>query len=138
MRQGFSNLIVRHGFALLVVATAGAAAWAGCTTSLPASIPDFALRSAAVYRIEVAVATFAGPYLIFMALFLALHNRGFSDIGMNGLRAQDMSSASLEAKTDQQHHQLGELNRFMRKSNRLVRRLDRRVRRLEASRPAKV
>lgn len=132
------GLIVRYGFALVVVAAVGAAAWAGCTTGLPASIPDFALRSAAVYRIEVAVATFAGPYLIFMALFLALHNRGFSDIGMNGLRAQDMSSASEGEMIEEERLRLRELSRVLERSNQLVQHLDRRVRRLEASRPAKI
>ncbi|HMI82009.1 MAG TPA: hypothetical protein VK480_09510 [Solirubrobacterales bacterium] len=109
-----------------------AAAWAGCATSLPASIPDFALRSAVIYRVEVALAAFAGPYLILMALFLALHNRGFSDIGVNGLRAQDMSSASLKAMADKRRLQMGELRRLLTRSNQMVRQLDHRVRRLEA------
>lgn len=106
MGRGFSGWIARHGFALLVLATAGAAAWAGCATHMPASVPDFAL--------------------------MALHNRGFTDIGMNELRAQDMGGASLAAMTEKQRLQLGELRRLMARSNRMVRQLNHRMHRLEA------
>lgn len=39
-------------------------------------------------------AAFLGLYLMIMAFVLALNNRGFSEIGVNGLRAQDMAGAS--------------------------------------------
>jgi type II secretory pathway component PulK len=55
-------------------------------------VPDFALRAEAVYRVQVGAAVFAGLYLLFVAIALAMNNRGFSEIGVNGLKAQDLTS----------------------------------------------
>jgi len=59
---------------------------------MPTPVPNFALKAAAVYRIEIGAAAFLGLYLISMALVLALNNRGFSEIGMSGLKAQDLAN----------------------------------------------
>lgn len=64
----------------------------GWKVMVPAHPPDFALKSASVYRIEVAAATFLGLYLVAMALVLALYNRAFSEIGVNGLKAQELAN----------------------------------------------
>ena len=37
------------------------------------------------------LATFLGLYLVAMAFVLALNNRGFSEIGVHGLKAQDIT-----------------------------------------------
>lgn len=138
MLRSLSNWIARHGFALLVLGTAIGAVWAGHRAALPEPVPDFALRSAAVYRIEVVLATFAGPYLVLMALVLALHNRGFTDIGVNGLRARDMRSASQQGALRRLGLQLGELNAILRDNRQLTQDLDDRVRQLEASQRGKL
>ena len=39
---------------------------------------------------EVGGALFAGLYLVTMAIVLALHNRAFSEIGTDGVRARDL------------------------------------------------
>lgn len=67
---------------------------AAMTVSLPADIPAVALRAAVVYRVEVGAAVFFGFYLATMALVLAMHNRGFTEIGSGGIRAQDLAAAS--------------------------------------------
>lgn len=63
-------------------------------------MPDFALNAAALYRVEVGAATFLGLYLMAMAFVLALNNRGFSEIGANGLKAQDINSTAQNAITE--------------------------------------
>ena len=42
-------------------------------------------------------AAFLGLYLMIMAFVLALNNRGFSEIGVNGLKAQDMTHTTQQA-----------------------------------------
>lgn len=91
-RQKFVAWVAQWGFAILVAAGVLAAADVAWKTHIPAQVPDFALRAEAVYRIEVGAATFLGLYLVTMALVLALNNRGFSEIGVNGLKAQDMAN----------------------------------------------
>jgi hypothetical protein len=66
---------------------------AAVTVPPPADIPAVALR-AAVYRVEVGAAVFFGLYLVTMALVLAMNNRGFTEIGSGGIRAQDLAAAS--------------------------------------------
>lgn len=67
---------------------------ARATVSPPADIPAVALRATVVYRVEVGAAVFFGVYLATMALVLAMHNRGFTEIGSGGIRAQDLAAAS--------------------------------------------
>jgi hypothetical protein len=90
-RRGVS-WIAQWGFAVLVAVAVLAAAYVAWKVSIPAPVPDFALRAEAVYRIEVGASTFMGLYVLTMALVLALNNRGFSEIGVNGLKAQDMAN----------------------------------------------
>lgn len=91
-RQRFRGWIEHWGFALLVALAALAAAYTACNVDIPAKVPDFALNAEAIYRIEVGAATFLGLYLVAMAFVLALNNRGFSEIGVNGLKAQDIAN----------------------------------------------
>lgn len=91
------SLIARWGFAVLVAIGVLAAGYAAWKVSVPQAIPDFALKSEALYRMEVGAGTFLGLYLIAMAFVLALNNRGFTDIGFNGLKAQDMANKSQQS-----------------------------------------
>ncbi|MGH2939807.1 MAG: hypothetical protein ACRDPE_16980 [Solirubrobacterales bacterium] len=77
-----------------VAITAGVVAAATVTT--PADIPSVALRAVPVYRVEVGAAVFFAFYLVAMALVLAMHNRAFTEIGTDGIRARDMATASEE------------------------------------------
>ncbi len=84
----------RWGFACLVgVATATALAGAGLSPP-PAEVPEFALRAAVIYRLEIGVAVFLALYLASLAFVLALHNRGFSEIGTAGVKAEDLSGTT--------------------------------------------
>jgi hypothetical protein len=62
------------------------------TVPVPAQLPSVSLNAAVVYRLEVGGAFFAGLYIAAMALALALQNRGFTEIGNGGIRAQDMAA----------------------------------------------
>lgn len=80
------------------------------TSAAPNRIPDFALQSAAVYRLEVGAAFFVAFYLVAMALVLAFSGRGFAELGPRGLRARDLSGQQRQLGAwDQQE----ELNEFL-------------------------
>jgi hypothetical protein len=98
---------VRHwGFAMLVGLATIAAAYVAWRVEVPPEVPDFALRAAVVYRVEVGAATFLGLYLVAMAFVLALNNRGFSEIGVNGVRAQDINSSAHQSAIKEHERQL--------------------------------
>jgi hypothetical protein len=85
-------LAVRWGFAFIVAMAITAAVTAAATVAIPADIPSVALGAVPVYRVEVGAGVFLGLYLTAMALFLAMHNRAFTDIGTSGFRAQDLAA----------------------------------------------
>lgn len=64
------------------------------TVTPPAELPSVALRAAPVFRVEVGAAVFIALYLATMAFVLALHNRGFTEIGSSGIRARDLAEVS--------------------------------------------
>jgi len=102
----------RWGFAVLVsigVVVAVAAAW---RVHVPVTVPDFALKAETIYRVEVGAGTFLGFYLVTMAFVLALSNRGFSEIGVNGLKAQDMANKA-QQDAIQGHEELLKILREM-------------------------
>lgn len=66
----------------------------------PVDIPTVALRAASVYRVEVGGTVFLGLYVGTMAFALALRNRGFTEIGSGGIRAQDLAAASDEVAAE--------------------------------------
>jgi peptidoglycan hydrolase CwlO-like protein len=68
-----------------------AAAVVAVEVSVATPVLRFALQAAVIYRVEIAAAAFLGLYLVAMAFALALNNRGFSEIGMSGLKAQDLA-----------------------------------------------
>jgi hypothetical protein len=86
--------ISRWGFAALVGVAIVAGIAVAATVAPPADIPAVALQAAVVYRLEVGGALFLGLYLVAMVFILALQNRGFSEIGPGGVRAQDLNDVS--------------------------------------------
>lgn len=91
--------IARWGFSCLVGAAALGSGYLAWKVAVPAQVPDFALKAEAIYRIEVGAAAFLGLYLVTMAFALALNNRGFSEIGVHGLKAQDITNTANQADT---------------------------------------
>jgi hypothetical protein len=85
-------LVVRWGFAAMVAVAIVAGFATALTVAVPNEIPSFALGATPVYRVEVGAAVFFGLYLTTMALVLAMHNRGFTELGTGGFRAQDLAS----------------------------------------------
>lgn len=85
--------LLRWGMACLVIVAFAAAVFVAAEVSVPGHPPSVALESASLYRVEVGAATFAGIYLVGMAFVLALHNRGFTQIGISGMRAQEIANS---------------------------------------------
>jgi hypothetical protein len=85
-------LAVRWGFSAMVALAIVAGIAAAATVAPPSDIPSIAMRAVPVYRVEVGTAVFLGLYLATMALFLAMHNRGFTEIGTGGVRAQGLAA----------------------------------------------
>lgn len=83
--------ISRWGFAPAVAIAVLVGLAVAVTVEIPADLPSVALRAAPIYRLEVGGALFAGLYIATMAFFLALQNRGFTEIGPGGVRAQDIA-----------------------------------------------
>jgi hypothetical protein len=81
------------GFPLLVLAALAASSYLAASVQVPKSIPDFALKAAPMYRLEIGGGCFAVLYLAAMAFVLALGGRGFAEIGTRGLRATELSGA---------------------------------------------
>jgi hypothetical protein len=93
-RYLFRLWLARWGFALMVAAAILVGLAAAVTVAAPPDIPTVALRAAPVYRVEVGGAVFFCLYVAGMAFALSLRNRGFTEIGSGGVRAQDMAAAS--------------------------------------------
>jgi hypothetical protein len=89
--QGAMLWLERWGFAVLVAFAALGSILIAATVATPAEVPSFALQAAPVYRMETGAATFLGLYLLAMAVVLSFHNRGFTEIGMRGIKAQGLS-----------------------------------------------
>jgi hypothetical protein len=104
--KGFRIWIERWGFAILVGLAVLAATYVGWKVGVPSPVPDFALNAATIYRVEVGAATFLGLYLVAMAFVLALNNRGFSEIGVNGLKAQDITKKAQRGTVQEHENQL--------------------------------
>lgn len=125
----------RWGFSLLVLLAAAAAAYVAYRVGIPRNPPGIALKSAAVHRIEVGAAAFAGLYLVAMAFVLALHNRGFSEIGVNGLKAQDMANKSQQEAIESHEEGIeivkGTIREIEQSVEKSVRDLEERVQRVE-------
>ena len=105
-----SKWLAAWGFALLVGASIVAAILIAADVPVPSPVPNFALKAAAIYRIEIGAAAFLGLYLVSMAFVLALNNRGFSEIGMSGLKAQDIANREQQWAIDAQEKALESVN----------------------------
>ena len=109
-RQEIGTWLVRWGFASLVavaITIGGLIAW---MVTVPSRVPNFALKAAAIYRIEIGAAAFLGLYLVALAFVLALNNRGFSEIGTSGLKAQDIANRAQQRGIAEQKKALERIN----------------------------
>lgn len=104
MRSNLADItgwIAHWGFAVLVAVAMAIGFVAGATVAIPVDIPSAALRSAAVYRVEVGGAIFVALYFVAVAFALALRNRGFTDIGTSGIRAGELSEVPVSLLTQE-------------------------------------
>ncbi len=87
-------LLARWGFAALVAIAVLTGLVIALTVSPPSEVPSVALQASPVYRVEVGGAVFAALYVMALAFALSLRNRGFTEIGGAGVRAQDLAAVS--------------------------------------------
>jgi len=78
----------QYGFAFLVFVALICASFLAGSAAVPEPVPDYALQSAEVYRLEIGAAFFVAFYLATMAVMLALSGKGFAEFGSRGLRAR--------------------------------------------------
>ena len=100
MRRWLKDL----GFPILVLGALAASSYLAASTPVPDPVPDFALRAAAVYRLEIGAACFAAFYLAAMALILAFDGRGFAEFGTHGLKATDVIQAANKQEVSLAEH----------------------------------
>lgn len=91
-RYLFGLVLARWGFGVMVAVAIAVSLVAATTVPVPTDLPSVALDAVVVYRLEVGGALFVGLYIAAMALALAFQNRGFTEIGNGGIRAQDMAA----------------------------------------------
>lgn len=84
------RLLKKYIFALLVVVALACASYLAGTVAVPEPVPDFALRAAEIYRLEIGAAFFVAFYLATMALLLALGGKGFAEFGTKGLKVEEI------------------------------------------------
>ncbi len=77
-------------FPLLVLAALCVASYLTVSVPVPDAVPDYALRAAPIYRLEVGAACFALLYLAAISFVLALDGRGFAELGSRGLRVEQV------------------------------------------------
>ncbi len=81
------RLLKHYGFAVLVFVALACASFLAGSAAPPEPVPDYALQSEEIYRLENGAAFFAAFYLATMAVVLALGGKGFAEFGTRGLRA---------------------------------------------------
>lgn len=62
------------------------------SAAVPEPVPDYALQSQEIYRLEIGAAFFVAFYLATMAVVLALNGKGFAEFGPRGLKATTVVS----------------------------------------------
>lgn len=69
---------------------------------MPGSVPDYALQSEEIYRLEIGAAFFVAFYLATMAVVLAFAGRGFAEFGTKGLKTETVVSLDAQEELDHQ------------------------------------
>lgn len=114
--------IRHHGFPVLVLAGLAVSAYLAASTTVPHPVPAFALKAAAVYRLEVGAACFVAFYLAAMAVILALDGRGFAELGTKGLRAVEVTrtASNQQVSLSEQAQFNQDIKRSLEKTNAAV------------------
>jgi hypothetical protein len=77
----------KYGFAFLVFVALACTSYIAGSAQVPHPVPDLALQSREIYRLEIAVAFFVAFYLATLTVLLALDGKGFAEFGTRGLKA---------------------------------------------------
>jgi hypothetical protein len=86
------HCLKHYGFAFLVFVALGCASFLAGSVAVPESVPDYALQSEEIYRLEIGAAFFVAFYLAIMAILLALGGKGFAEFGTRGLKTETVVS----------------------------------------------
>lgn len=120
-----------YGFAVLVFVALASATFIAINAEVPDEVPDFALNSKGLYRLEVGGASFAILYIGILALVLALHGRGFTQIGRDGVQAEWVVTAKQQKMIKGQEDNLKVLKRNIEKATMATRLMNEEVRQLK-------
>lgn len=94
------RLLKRYGFAFLVFVALACASFLAGSVAMPEPVPDYALQSEEIYRLEIGAAFFVAFYLALMAILLALSGKGFAEFGTRGLRAETVVPRDVQEELD--------------------------------------
>jgi hypothetical protein len=75
--MGMERWLERHGRALAVLIALVCAGYFAGSTHVPQPVPDFALGSGGIYRLEIGAVFFVACFLAVMAFLQALSGKGF-------------------------------------------------------------
>ena len=95
-----------YGFAFLVLLGLACASYLAGSAAVPEPVPDLALNSPEIYRLEIATAFSVILYLATMAVVLALRGEGFAEFGTRGLKAATVIGPTAREQQEASSRQL--------------------------------
>jgi hypothetical protein len=96
----------KYGFAFLVLVALSSASYLAGSAAVPEPVPDLALGSPEIYRLEIATAFSVAFYLATMAVLLALRGQGFAELGTRGLKATTVIGPTVREQQEASSRQL--------------------------------
>jgi hypothetical protein len=108
----------RWGFGVLVGAAVIVSLAIAVTVATPSHVPSFALQATPIYRLEAGAAVFTGIYFAALAVVLALHNRGFTEIGVRGVRARGLSGDAEKRMFEEQQSTIRQIQKAIQRMER--------------------
>jgi len=96
----------KYGFVFLVFVALACTSYIAGSARVPRPVPDLALQSQEIYRLEIALAFFVAFYLVTLTVLLALGGRGFAEFGARGLKATTVIGPTVRERQEASSRQL--------------------------------
>lgn len=100
----------KYGFVFLVFMALACTSYIAGSAQVPHPVPDLALQSREIYRLEIAIAFFVAFYLVTLTVLLALGGKGFAELGPRGLKATTVIGAAVREQQEASSRQLKLVN----------------------------
>jgi hypothetical protein len=106
---------MRVVFAIVVLGAGAAGAVLAIRAAVPAPVPDWALRSKSIYRLEIFLAAFIAFYAPLAVLFLAAQGRAFTKFsaGQASIEAEELGQVG--DATDSNKNALANVQKLLRR-----------------------